>query len=95
MGGKGRGVFSDFRLGRVRDQDAESLGTSTDNFTVSIPYECARWKIARCEEGKLVEGRERKAVIYVYTTTGDTIALGGVLLAKTNTDTCYQLLCST
>ena len=32
MGGKGRGVFSDFRLGRVRVPKNQKLGSSADNF---------------------------------------------------------------
>jgi ribosomal protein S14 len=70
MGGKGRGVFSDFRLGRVRITGAEGRNTTLTKFTVPVPSERACRKSAGCEEGKLVDASERWVVIYVYTTTG-------------------------
>jgi small subunit ribosomal protein S14 len=54
MGGKGRGVFSDFRMGRVRITPCISISTSTDLTTVPIPVERACWKSAWRKEGKLV-----------------------------------------
>jgi len=69
MGGKGRGVFSDFRLGRVCTVISDWQDPSLIISTVPVPHERACWKSPRCEEGKLVSGRRRKSVIYVYTTT--------------------------
>jgi hypothetical protein len=54
MGGKGRGVFSDFRLGRVGTPSHIEL-YGTDSITVPIPNQCARWKPAGCKEGQLVD----------------------------------------
>jgi ribosomal protein S14 len=59
MGGKGRGVFSDFRLGRVRILGREEVESIADNTIVPIPHERACWKPPRCEEGKLVDGHEK------------------------------------
>ena len=70
MGGKGRGVFSDFRLGRVRISDFKIQTQTLTIFTVPVPSERACWKPAGCEEGKLVDACWRGIVIYVYTTTG-------------------------
>jgi hypothetical protein len=54
MGGKGRGVFSDFRMGRVwDDMFFEKYGA--DHLTVPIPSKRPRWKPTGCEESKLVD----------------------------------------
>jgi hypothetical protein len=66
MGGKGRGVFSDFRLGRVCSFVDSGARLIADVFTVSIQDKCARWKLARREEGELVEWI-CSSVEYVYT----------------------------
>jgi hypothetical protein len=58
MGGKGRGVFSDFRLGRVCPAHIHGFGSGADVSAVSIPNKCARWKPAGCQEGKLVKRRQ-------------------------------------
>jgi hypothetical protein len=55
MGGKGRGVFSDFRLGRVRDLDTLGELVETDMSAVPIPNQCAGWELAGCAEGQLVK----------------------------------------
>jgi hypothetical protein len=55
MGGKGRGVFSDFRLGRVCGPDTNREELHTNYALVPIPSQRARWKPAGCEEGQLVE----------------------------------------
>ena len=57
MGGKGRGVFSDFRLGRVCTMYAHS-STGTDTAAVPIPHQRARRKPARRKEGELVKRRQ-------------------------------------
>jgi hypothetical protein len=78
MGGKGRGVFSDFRLGRVRTSYFTRDVCNTDTAAVPIPNERARWQPAGCEEGKLVRADTRGAfVYYLYIMTRDT-SLGGV-----------------
>lgn len=67
MGGKGRGVFSDFRLGRVcchrKGREAEA-----DAFIVPVQDKRAGWKPAWCEEGKLVSagGLEEACELSVY-----------------------------
>ncbi|RYF41241.1 MAG: hypothetical protein EOO38_20930 [Cytophagaceae bacterium] len=53
MGGKGRGVFSDFRLGRVRST-TRLRRIVANTVAVPIPNKCARWESAWCKEGKLV-----------------------------------------
>jgi ribosomal protein S14 len=58
MGGKGRGVFSDFRLGRVCIAHVFGCEYNTDLAAVSIPNKRARGKSARSEEGKLVKRRQ-------------------------------------
>jgi hypothetical protein len=78
MGGKGRGVFSDFRLGRVRSPQFTRGVYNADIAAVPIPNERARRQPARCEEGKLVrEGTRAAFVYYLYIMTRDT-SLGGV-----------------
>lgn len=54
MGGKGRGIFSDFRLGRVRVKDVNLGDQALTVCAVPVPSERACWKLARREEGKLV-----------------------------------------
>jgi hypothetical protein len=58
MGGKGRGVLSDFRLGRVCFSHALYRIINTDIFAVPIPNQRARWKSAGCKEGELVKRRQ-------------------------------------
>jgi hypothetical protein len=55
MGGKGRGIFSDFRLGRVRINEVIIWDQALTIFAVPVPSERACWKLARREEGKLVD----------------------------------------
>ena len=71
MGGIARGVFRDFRMGRVslktRQAEIPRLRlpwtiirrnqNNTDHRAVSIPYERSGWELARCEEGILVAER--------------------------------------
>jgi hypothetical protein len=57
MGGKGRGVFSDFRLGRVCILHVHKMHRRADELAVPIPNQCARWKSAGCKEGQLVKRR--------------------------------------
>jgi len=57
MGGKGRGVFSDFRLGRVC-AGLYCFKESSDTIAVPIPYKRAGWQLAGCEEGELVKRRQ-------------------------------------
>jgi ribosomal protein S14 len=56
MGGKGRGVFSDFRLGRVCDTRLRAR-SDANQVIVPIPNQRARWISTGCEEGKLVTRR--------------------------------------
>jgi small subunit ribosomal protein S14 len=53
MGGKGRGVFSDFRLGRVRSIRGWTWIVA-NTLVVSISNQCARWEPAWCKESELV-----------------------------------------
>ena len=67
MGGKGRGVFSDFRLGRVccnRNKEESEANV----FVVPVQDKRACWKPAWREEGKLVrmDGLEAICEIPVY-----------------------------
>jgi hypothetical protein len=79
MGGKGRGVFSDFRMGRVGTSDYVEV-RDTNLIIVSIPNQRARWKPAGCEEGQLVDLRwEEGAEEQLYNTARQNLALGGVL----------------
>lgn len=55
MGGKGRGVFSDFRLGRVSRSQILPHINQTDTETVPIPNKRARREVAGREEGELVK----------------------------------------
>jgi hypothetical protein len=77
MGGKGRGVFSDFRLGRVGTL-IHTGAQGTDFVTVPIPNQRARWKSAGCKEGQLVDVPEEEAVNLCMITRRK-LALGGVL----------------
>jgi hypothetical protein len=78
MGGKGRGVFSDFRLGRVRSSYFTGVVYNADTAAVPVPNERARRQPAWREEGQLVRGDTRGAfVYYLYIMTRDT-SLGGV-----------------
>jgi hypothetical protein len=69
MGGKGRGVFSDFRLGRVGPFiPTEEHATDTDS--VPIPNQRSRWKPSGCTEGQLVTLRwEEGDMEHLYYTT--------------------------
>jgi ribosomal protein S14 len=67
MGGKGRGVFSDFRMGRVCFSHSSRHVKLANVGTVSIPCQRAGWKPAGREEGKLVDkGRGNNCEICVY-----------------------------
>jgi ribosomal protein S14 len=67
MGGKGRGVFSDFRMGRVCFAHSPGHVRLANAETVPIPRECPCWKLARSEEGKLVDvGRGKICETCVY-----------------------------
>lgn len=59
MGGKGRGVFSDFRLGRVCRCELE-LVSEADSVVVPISNKRARWEPTWSEQGKLVKGQDRR-----------------------------------
>ena len=83
MGGKGRGVFSDFRMGRVRICALLEEGTHADLMLVPISIKCARRKSTRCKEGKLVVGMGTRGwrldVLRQETCIlGKQLALGGV-----------------
>lgn len=84
MGGKGRGVFSDFRLGRVRCRVI--LGESEANiFTVPIPSKRVGWKPAGREEGELVDIRGHCGTDlwnYVYNTTSRQEDIGRRICAE-------------
>jgi hypothetical protein len=65
MGGKGRGVFSDFRLGRV-GPSTDMSRHRTDTVAVPISNQRPRWKPPGCTEGELVDLRwEEGAVEHV------------------------------
>jgi hypothetical protein len=70
MGGKGRGVFSDFRLGRVRDR-LYCFKDVPDRIAVPIPNKRAGWQLARCEEGELVKRRQTGVLIICILLQGD------------------------
>lgn len=58
--------------------------------TVPVSYQRTCWKLARREEGKLVDGREHREAVYMCKLQqGNTVALGGVLLAKSKTTTVF------
>jgi ribosomal protein S14 len=80
MGGKGRGVFSDFRLGRVC-LAAIHAGNHRLKTLVPIPNQRARGKSAGCEEGKLVEEAGWNGCILLR---DDILALGGVMAGVYN-----------
>jgi ribosomal protein S14 len=54
MGGKGRGVFSDFRLGRVRHMNIWS-NCGVNTAAVSISSQCPSWDHTRSKKGELVK----------------------------------------
>jgi hypothetical protein len=55
MGGKGRGVFSDFRLGRVRGRTCNEKYPRSNFVTVSVQDQCVGRQSAWREEGQLVD----------------------------------------
>ena len=72
MGGKGRGVFSDFRMGRVCFSHSPWHVELANMETVPIPCERACWKLAGREEGKLVEawrGNNCETCVYYHGAT--------------------------
>jgi hypothetical protein len=70
MGGKGRGIFSDFRLGRVRSRQHSGGFYNADSAAVPIPTQRACRKLAWCEEGKLVrKGTWMAFLYYLYIMT--------------------------
>lgn len=68
MGGRGRGVFSDFRLGRVRSPRQYKMTNVTYMATVPIQDKRASGQPTWCKEGELVDmGGLSRAILYIMT----------------------------
>lgn len=82
MGGKGRGVFSDFRLGRVCPI-APDEQIKAKLLAVPIQSERPCWKPARREEGELVDtdGLSGGCWTMCIILRHEDMALGGVQLS--------------
>lgn len=76
MGGKGRGVFSDFRLGRVRRQKHHGSETEANAVPVPIPNQRACRESAGSEEGELVDRLCGGSVEHVYIITRQYPSIG-------------------